>query len=284
MWTSERLASTPIAARWRCDGQNPVSGSDDAVVGVAEVAMLGGPASLAASPPEPQVEPTMVVLRAAPVDPERVRRLVTAGYRPVAEIGESGEVSRRGGIVDVYGPGMPHPVRLEFDALSARVLQGGTDEEILEWCFAHGRRLTPEQLLIYNSFMSKRGWRDVKKGEVCKIPGVGPVSPQTARAIAADAFLTGVFYDGKDLRQMRRWTRNTPVEVRLALELGDPPDFDGVRCTDCGNRFRTEFDHVEPHCARGPASVDNFEPRCWACHRDKTERDRKAGKLTPPDY
>jgi transcription-repair coupling factor (superfamily II helicase) len=42
-------------------------------------------------------------------------RLVIAGYRAVAEIGESGEVSRRGGIVDVYGPGMDHPIRIEFD-------------------------------------------------------------------------------------------------------------------------------------------------------------------------
>ena len=44
-----------------------------------------------------------------------LRRLVIAGYRAVAEIGESGEVSRRGGIVDAFGPGMDHPVRIEFD-------------------------------------------------------------------------------------------------------------------------------------------------------------------------
>ncbi len=44
-----------------------------------------------------------------------LRALVLNGYRAVAEIGESGEVSRRGGIVDVFGPGMDHPVRIEFD-------------------------------------------------------------------------------------------------------------------------------------------------------------------------
>jgi len=26
----------------------------------------------------------------------------------------------------------------------------------------------------------------------------------------------------------------------------------------------------------------NLEPRCRSCHQAKTERDRKAGKLTPP--
>ncbi len=40
-----------------------------------------------------------------------------------------------------------------------------TDEEILEWCFANGRRLTDEEILIYNSFMSKRGWRDDEHDE-----------------------------------------------------------------------------------------------------------------------
>jgi hypothetical protein len=127
--------------------------------------------------------------------------------------------------------------------------------------------------------VTQRGWKDVREGEVCKVPGVGPVSPAVAKRIAADAFLTGVFYDGNDLRHMRRWTRNTQVEVLLALELGEPPDFDGVRCVDCAHRFRTENDHVEPHNAHGPASTDNLKPRCWSCHRAKTERDPKAGKL-----
>jgi hypothetical protein len=141
------------------------------------------------------------------------------------------------------------------------------------------RACRPELVVLVSYKVAKRGWRDVKKGEMCKIPGVGPIPPQVAKDIAKDAFLTGVFYDGKDLRHMRRWTRNTPVEVFLALELGKPPSFDGVRCVDCGNRFRNENDHIEPHSARGPASTDNLEPRCWSCHQAKTERDRKAGKL-----
>lgn len=47
-----------------------------------------------------------------------------------------------------------------YEALCQRVLQGGTDEEILAWCHAEGRSLTDEEVLIFNSFMSKRGWRD----------------------------------------------------------------------------------------------------------------------------
>jgi gluconokinase len=49
---------------------------------------------------------------------------------------------------------------VDFDALTVRVLQGGTDEEILEWCFQAGREPDVEQIEIWNGFMSKRGWRD----------------------------------------------------------------------------------------------------------------------------
>ena len=131
----------------------------------------------------------------------------------------------------------------------------------------------PELVVLVSHEVTKRGWKDVKKGEVCKIPGIGPIAPDIAKGIAEDAFLTGLFYDGKDLRHIKRWTRNVPIEVRTALELGDPPDFDGVKCVDCGNRFRTEFDHVLPHGQKGPASLENLKPRCWSCHREKTKRD-----------
>jgi len=146
-----------------------------------------------------------------------------------------------------------------------------------------GRAKRPELVVLVSHDVAKRGWRDVRDGEVCKIPGVGPVSPQVAKEIAQDAFLNGVFYDGVDLRNFARWTRNIPVEVAVALELGPPPSFDGVSCVDCGNRFKTEFDHVQPHGAKGPASNGNLKPRCWSCHQAKTQRDRKAGKLKPPE-
>ena len=146
-----------------------------------------------------------------------------------------------------------------------------------------GRAKRPELVVLVSHEVAKRGWKDVRAGEVCKIPGVGPVAPQVAKDIAKDAFLNGVFYDGKDLRHFVRWTRHIPIEVAVALELGDPPDFDGVTCVDCGNRFRTELDHLEPHVARGGTSNGNLKPKCWSCHQAKTARDRRNGKLKPPD-
>ena len=62
------------------------------------------------------------------------------------------------------GPGMDGRTArflgVEYAKIAERTLQGGTDEEILEWCFQHGQRPNDEQILVWNSFMSKRGWRD----------------------------------------------------------------------------------------------------------------------------
>jgi hypothetical protein len=149
---------------------------------------------------------------------------------------------------------------------------------------AKGRARRPELVVLVSHEVAKRGWTDVRDAELCTIPGVGPVSPQVAKEIARDAFLSGVFYDGVDLRNFARWSRHIPIEVAIALELGEPPEFDGVCCVDCGNRFKTEFDHVEPHVAHGPASNGNLTPRCWRCHRAKTKRDRTAGRLRPPEH
>ncbi|WAC19288.1 DUF5069 domain-containing protein [Luteolibacter sp. SL250] len=49
---------------------------------------------------------------------------------------------------------------VDYAALRDRVLEGGTDEEVMEWCFENGTRPTDEQIEIWNGFMSKRGWRD----------------------------------------------------------------------------------------------------------------------------
>jgi hypothetical protein len=51
-------------------------------------------------------------------------------------------------------------LNVSFEALSARTLQGGSDEEILEWCFANGHRPDAEHIELFNGFMQKRGWRD----------------------------------------------------------------------------------------------------------------------------
>ena len=38
--------------------------------------------------------------------------------------------------------------------------QGGTDEEILQWCFSAGRKPSEEEIHVWNEFMRKFGWND----------------------------------------------------------------------------------------------------------------------------
>ena len=51
-------------------------------------------------------------------------------------------------------------LRVDYDALVARVLEGGTDAEILQWCFTQGRVLSEEDIAVWSDFLRKRGWRD----------------------------------------------------------------------------------------------------------------------------
>src|SRR5689334_20186068 len=51
-------------------------------------------------------------------------------------------------------------LEVNYEDVKAQVLSGKSDQAVLEWCLTNGRQLTDEQVLIYNSFMSKRGWRD----------------------------------------------------------------------------------------------------------------------------
>ncbi|HET9418596.1 MAG TPA: DUF5069 domain-containing protein [Chthoniobacterales bacterium] len=51
-------------------------------------------------------------------------------------------------------------LQINYEHLVERVKQGGTDEEILQWCFAMGRTPTENDIFVWNEFMRKRGWND----------------------------------------------------------------------------------------------------------------------------
>ena len=51
-------------------------------------------------------------------------------------------------------------LRIHHRDLIKRVEQGGTNEEILEWCFENGRRLNEGDIFVWNGFIGKLGWRD----------------------------------------------------------------------------------------------------------------------------
>lgn len=51
-------------------------------------------------------------------------------------------------------------LRIDYATLAERVKEGGSDEEILAWCFERGRKPTEREMHFWNEFMRKCGWND----------------------------------------------------------------------------------------------------------------------------
>lgn len=51
-------------------------------------------------------------------------------------------------------------LRVRYEQIVELVKQGSTDEEVLRWCFAHGRQPSQDDVHVWNGFMRKRGWHD----------------------------------------------------------------------------------------------------------------------------
>jgi gluconokinase len=49
---------------------------------------------------------------------------------------------------------------VEYEAIAAQAKAGASDDEILNWAFAHGRKPSEEEIEIWNEFMRKCGWND----------------------------------------------------------------------------------------------------------------------------
>ena len=51
-------------------------------------------------------------------------------------------------------------LRIDYATLAERVEEGGSDEEILAWCFERGRKPNEREMHFWNEFMRKCGWND----------------------------------------------------------------------------------------------------------------------------
>jgi hypothetical protein len=86
-------------------------------------------------------------------------RLHAAGSLPAEYVANLGE-----GDWYYYDARCVRFLGVKHQALAKRVRQGGTDAQILRWCFAQGGKRSPEQIAIWNMFLAKRGWRDEATG------------------------------------------------------------------------------------------------------------------------
>ena len=51
-------------------------------------------------------------------------------------------------------------LHVAYHDLKARVMEGGSDAEVLGWCQEKGRPLNETDFLVWNAYISKLGWND----------------------------------------------------------------------------------------------------------------------------
>jgi hypothetical protein len=106
-------------------------------------------------------------------------------------------------------------------------------------------------------------------GEVCEIPGVGPVPLGVARDLLGDALLDLVITDGVDVTTVCHLGRSIPAALRTALMERD-------RCCvvpGCDTRHGLEIDHWRvPFAEGGAASLYNLARLCGHHHYLRTHK------------
>ena len=155
-------------------------------------------------------------------------------------------------------------------------------DAFVELCAGVGKR-TARADIVYVCDLAAAARGHTHGDEPCHVIGGGPVPVSVVRAAAVDAFVKVAVRDGKQLHTIVHYGRKIPAELRTALELGDPERLDGAVCTEegCDRRYGLELDHDDPVANGGPSSYGNMRWKCSPHHWDKTERDRKAGRLGP---
>ncbi len=109
----------------------------------------------------------------------------------------------------------------------------------------------------------------VGPGEICEIPGIGPVPVATVRALLPESFVKVFVCDGVDIRTVCHVGRSIPARVRSALEERDPV----CVVPGCGVAVGLEIDHYRIGFADGGVTaLDKLARLCHFHHAMKTYR------------
>jgi 5-methylcytosine-specific restriction endonuclease McrA len=121
----------------------------------------------------------------------------------------------------------------------------------------------------------------VEPGELCEIPGVGPVPVEVARRLAVDSILSVLVTDGVDVTTVAHPGRTIPEALRRALIERDPV----CVVPGCDTRDDLEIDHIRPFAEGGPASLGNLARLCHWHHYLKTHHGHllDRGEVDDPD-
>ncbi len=108
----------------------------------------------------------------------------------------------------------------------------------------------------------------LRKGEICEIPGIGPIPVEVARRLAADSILSVLVTDGVDVTAVAHAGRTIPASVKRALIERDPV----CVVPGCQTAEGLEIDHVDPFGQGGQTSLANLARLCHWHHYLKTHQ------------
>jgi len=115
----------------------------------------------------------------------------------------------------------------------------------------------------------------VKGGEICEIPGIGPIPVDVARRLAVDSILSVLVTDGVDVTAVAHAGRTIPSSVRRALLERDPM----CAVPGCDVREGLEIDHVDPFSQGGETSLANLVRLCHWHHYLKTHQRHRLERI-----
>src|SRR5205814_2933519 len=123
-----------------------------------------------------------------------------------------------------------------------------------------------ETTLLVNVESLYRG--EVAAGEMCEIPGVGPVAVETARELLGPDGLKLAIVDGVDVRTVVHFGRQPTAAQRTAIYVRDRG-----RCVRprCGRPMR-EIDHSKDWATTRQTTFDDLAGLCAHDHALKTHQ------------
>jgi hypothetical protein len=125
----------------------------------------------------------------------------------------------------------------------------------------------------------------LQRGEMCEIPGIGPIPVEVARHLAVDSILSVLVTDGVDVTAVAHAGRTIPAAIRRALLERD--QICAVPGCDVGEAL--EIDHIHPVGEGGITTLGNLVRLCRWHHylkthqRHRIERSGAEWHWIPPD-
>jgi hypothetical protein len=108
----------------------------------------------------------------------------------------------------------------------------------------------------------------LNKGEICEVPGIGPVSLQAAKDLLADSRRVVIGFEGEDVRTVQGVGHTIPKRLRRAVY-----ERDDYKCVVPGCNTQHDginIDHTTGVKQRGPTTYYNLGLLCRHHHRLKT--------------